>query len=148
MAPTFYDEGLKFSCTQCHACCRHDPGYVFLSRKDLDELSIELELTPEQVVAAYTRWVDLGDGPVLCLKEKKNYDCIFWDQGCQVYQHRPVQCRTYPFWENQLASPEKWQWEGRFCPGIGHGKLRTKDEIESALTQRRANPVIRREEWP
>ena len=42
----------------------------------------------------------------------------------------------------RTASPEKWKWEGRFCPGINHGKLRGKDEIEAALALRRANPVL------
>jgi len=142
MAPTFFDQGLKFECTQCHACCRHDPGYVFLSRQDLDTLALGVEVSPKEFIEKYTRWVDLGQGPVLSLREKKNYDCIFWDQGCTVYAHRPVQCRTYPFWEGPLSSAEKWKWEGRFCPGINTGKLRKKEEIEAALANRRSNPVL------
>ena len=34
---------------------------------------------------------------VLCLKEKPNFDCILWKDGCEAYEGRPVQCRTYPF---------------------------------------------------
>lgn len=143
MAEPFYARGLQFECTQCHACCRHDPGYVFLSRPDLETLARGRGLSPEAFVEAYCRWVDLGHGPVLSLKEKKNYDCVFWDQGCTVYADRPVQCRTYPFWEGPLASADKWKWEGQFCPGINRGKLRGRDEIEAALSARRAHPVLR-----
>jgi len=143
---SFYDQGLKFECTQCHACCRHDPGYVFLSRPDLERLARGVGLEPQAFVQAHCRWVDVGDGLVLSLKEKKNYDCVFWDGGCTVYQHRPVQCRTYPFWERPLSSPEQWKWEGRFCPGINHGKVRTKQEIEEALAQRREHPILRQGE--
>lgn len=146
MMSTFYDQGLKFECTQCHACCRHDPGYVFLSRDDLNLLSSGVGKTPTEFIEAFCRWVDLGQGMVLSLREKKNYDCIFWDGGCTVYSHRPVQCRTYPFWEGPLSSAEKWKWEGRFCPGINHGKLREKAEIEAALEARRSHPVLRRED--
>ncbi len=146
MVPTFYDQGLKFECTQCHACCRHDPGYVFLSRQDLDVLAAGVGLDPAAFVERFARWVDLGSGPVLSLREKPNYDCIFWDQGCTVYKHRPVQCRTYPFWEGPTTSQEKWKWEGRFCPGINRGKVHTKAEIEAALEERRAHPVLRKGE--
>lgn len=146
MLPTFYDHGLNFECTQCHACCRHDPGYVFLSRQDLDLLASGVGMEAGVFVENHCRWVDLGEGPVLSLKEKKNYDCIFWDGGCTVYAHRPVQCRTYPFWEGPLASAEKWKWEGRFCPGINRGKLHEKSQIEEALAKRRANPVLRQGE--
>jgi len=146
MPSTFYDQGLKFECTQCHACCRHDPGYVFLSRQDLDLLAEGTGLSPEAFIERHTRWVDLGDGFVLSLKEKKNFDCIFWDNGCTVYAHRPVQCRTYPFWEGPLASAEKWKWEGRFCPGINRGKVHDKASIDEALARRRSHPVLRRED--
>jgi len=97
-------------------------------------------------VERYCRWVDLGQGLVLSLREKKNNDCIFWDGGCTVYSHRPVQCRAYPFWEGPLASKEKWAWEGRFCPGINRGKLHNKDEIEKALADRRTNPVMTKDD--
>jgi len=146
MQSMFYDEGLKFECTQCHSCCRHDPGYVFLSRLDLDRLVASCGLSEKEFIDRHCRWVDLGKGMVLSLKEKKNYDCIFWDGGCTVYHSRPVQCRTYPFWEGPTSSAEKWKWEGRFCPGINQGKLRTKAEIDSALADRKANPVLRPED--
>jgi Fe-S-cluster containining protein len=103
-------------------------------------------MEPRAFVEKYCRWVDLGQGLVLSLREKKNYDCIFWDNGCTVYAHRPVQCRTYPFWEGPLASAEKWKWEGRFCPGINRGKLHDKASIEEALARRRAHPVLRQGE--
>jgi len=109
-------------------------------------MSIGLGVSSEQFIQKFCRWVDLGQGYVLSLKEKKNFDCIFWDQGCTIYHYRPVQCRTYPFWEGPMSSSEKWNWEGRFCPGINHGKMRDKTEIEVALRSRRENPVLRQGE--
>ncbi|MEI8092903.1 MAG: YkgJ family cysteine cluster protein [Spirochaetales bacterium] len=143
MLEPFYKDGLKFECTQCHACCRHDPGYVFLSRPDLQALCQQLHTSENDFVERFCRWVDLGDGLVLSLREKKNFDCIFWDQGCTVYASRPVQCRTYPFWESPLKSLESWTWEGRYCPGVNRGKVHTQKEIEAALAKRRESPVIR-----
>ena len=34
----FYKNGLTFSCQRCSFCCGHSPGYVYLSRADLDRL--------------------------------------------------------------------------------------------------------------
>lgn len=142
----FYAAGLKFECTQCHDCCRHDPGYVFLSRFDLERLAQHKGLSPGQFIESFCRWVDLGDGEVLSLVEKKNYDCIFWDQGCTVYSGRPLQCRAYPFWKGPLASPQAWDFESRACPGIGRGKLHSREDIEAWLQARRDQPVLRRSE--
>jgi Fe-S-cluster containining protein len=97
-----------------------------------------------QFIEKWCRWVDVGDGLVLSLLEKKNFDCIFWDGGCTVYKSRPVQCRTYPFWENPTKTRENWNWEGRYCPGIGRGKLHSQADIEASLQARRHAPVIRK----
>lgn len=142
MGTPFYSDGLKFECTQCHSCCRHDPGYVFLSESDLANLLQVTGLNRADFLEKYCRWEDLGDGPVLCLTEKSNFDCIFWENGCTVYTGRPLQCRSYPFWKGPLQNREQWDWEGRFCPGIGRGKIHSSAEIESWLKQRADNPPI------
>lgn len=59
----------------------------------------------------------------LCLVEKKNpqggRDCIFLkDNKCQIYQARPQQCRTFPWWRENLTTPESWQLAATFCEGI------------------------------
>jgi Fe-S-cluster containining protein len=144
MGEPFYQDGLQFSCTTCHACCRHDPGYVFLSKKDLDRMLAYLNLEAELFVKKYCRWVDQGGDPILSLVEKSNFDCIFWDQGCTIYQARPDQCRSYPFWPGPLSSQEDWDWEKRFCPGIGTGERHPATEIQDFLRQRDSNPPITR----
>ena len=147
MAEPFYHAGLHFECTQCHACCRHDPGFVFLGQQDLDRLSRRFSMSREAFVQKYTRWIDSDRGKILSLLEKKNFDCIFWSQGCQVYEDRPIQCSTYPFWKTPMKSEENWRWEGRFCPGIQRGPLHSREEIEQALAAREAQPPITFEEW-
>jgi Fe-S-cluster containining protein len=71
---------------------------------------------------------------MISLKEKENYDCIFLtENGCSVYEGRPRQCRTYPFWSSVVESKSSWEREGMSCPGIGKGKIHGKEEIESYL---------------
>ncbi len=58
----------------------------------------------------------------LTLKDGPRGECILydWDTArCRIYPVRPDQCRVYPFWPSILESPEKWEEEGKMCPGIG-----------------------------
>ena len=50
---------------------------------------------------------------------------------CTVYDARPRQCRTWPFWDSNLRTPEDWEETCRVCPGSGTGRLYQIDQIES-----------------
>jgi Fe-S-cluster containining protein len=65
------------------------------------------------------------------LVEKPGGDCIFWDKqaGCTVYPARPVQCRTWPFWPENVKSPDAWEHVCQVCPGSGHGRVYSVEEI-------------------
>ncbi len=55
------------------------------------------------------------------LIEFPNGDCVFFhgeSRSCQVYDARPRQCRTWPFWNSNLASPEAWQRDGAALPRL------------------------------
>jgi Fe-S-cluster containining protein len=142
----FYEAGLRFSCTRCSACCRYESGFVFLSRPDLDALSAELKIAGGDFIAAYCRWIESPLGLFqLSLREKSNYDCVFWKDGCTVYNARPKQCRTFPFWPSIVESPGAWKNAALSCPGIGRGTLHGKDRIEICLHERPDEAVIIRE---
>jgi Fe-S-cluster containining protein len=132
----FYDQGLRFECQCCSACCRGEPGYVFFSPEDEAALCQATNLTQQQFRTVYCRRVNLGWGEhPLSLKEKANNDCIFWKDGtgCEVYEARPRQCRTWPFWPGNLFSEESWQRTAADCPGIGKGRLYSREEIDAIL---------------
>jgi Fe-S-cluster containining protein len=80
----------------------------------------------------------------LSLKEKPNFDCIFWEDGCTVYKSRPLQCSTFPFWKPILANAGIWRQMAKDCPGMGNGTLYTFAEIETALESRRIHQNITR----
>jgi len=138
MANPFYSDGLHFSCTQCSACCRHDPGYVFLSESDYKALSTKTNLTYREFYNRYCTEVNIGGFLRISLTEKKNYDCIFWEgTGCSVYDARPFQCRSYPFWSTWMESRETWDSLEADCPGVNKGQLHSAEEIDSWLADRR-----------
>jgi Fe-S-cluster containining protein len=114
----WYKDGLNFHCTQCGACCTGSPGYVWISDEEIHEMSAFLNITIEQFIKKYTRSIY---GRRALLEHPKTYDCVFLkDKTCTLYTSRPMQCRTYPWWPEILASKEAWKEEASRCEGIEH----------------------------
>jgi len=145
-AAPWYADGLKFTCTQCGNCCTGGPGFVWISKIEIVRLAEFLKITPEDVVEKYCRKV----AGKFSLIENRNpatglYDCIFLKEipakgdgsvvvhtrrVCPVYSVRPLQCRTWPFWEMNLSSQKVWDHSSRRCPGINRGKSYTRRQME------------------
>jgi Fe-S-cluster containining protein len=143
--PEFYEGGLRFSCKRCSLCCTRDSGYVFLTGHDVELLVSELQMKREEFLQVYCRWVRLDSGAkLLSLREKSNNDCYFWKDGCTMYNARPLQCRSYPFWKNFLADKDVWDAAVAECPGANSGELHSKEYIESCIASEDAEPVISR----
>jgi len=143
MSNPFWSQGLRFACTRCSSCCRHDPGFVFLSAFDLRNLLGHTGLAFHDFLSTFVRKVDSGSGFWLSLREKANYDCILWgENGCSVYIARPVQCSTFPFWQGILDSKETWLEEAKDCPGIGKGTVVPASGISERLWLQRVHPRL------
>jgi Fe-S-cluster containining protein len=124
----WYAEGLRFACRQCGTCCRGpEPGYVWVSEAEIERLARRLAMSVDSFGRLYLRRI----GGRYSLVERANHDCIFWDdgKGCTVYEDRPEQCRTFPFWPEFIESREAWQKIG-WCRGKDSGRLYAKDEID------------------
>ncbi len=143
MSEPFWNQGLQFGCLRCSSCCRHDPGFVFLSAFDLRRLLDHTGLAFYEFLSTFVRKVDSGSGFWLSLREKANYDCILWGEGgCSVYASRPVQCSTFPFWKGILDSKEAWLDEAKNCPGIDAGAVVPGLEIKDRLWLQRVHPRL------
>ncbi|MGA2977432.1 MAG: YkgJ family cysteine cluster protein [Spirochaetia bacterium] len=137
MSEVFFSSGLQFECTRCSTCCRHTPGYVFLSSADLRSLARAMGMEEHEFLTLHCRKVDIGLAQRISLKEKSNLDCILWENGgCSVYEARPLQCRSFPFWSACVASREEWERHAKQCPGIGKGAVHSRREIEAWLARR------------
>jgi Fe-S-cluster containining protein len=125
----WYKDGLKFKCTGCGDCCTGAPGYVWVNQAEIDALAERLEMDPAKFEKKYVRQI----GVRRSLVEYKNGDCVFFDnesRKCTVYEQRPRQCRTWPFWNSNLKSPEAWAETCESCPGSGKGKLYQLEHIQ------------------
>ena len=141
----WYANGLQFTCQQCGNCCTGGPGYVWISEQEITRLAEFLKLSREQTVRKYCRKVN----GKISLKENRvasgNYDCIFLveqraaagdgqrvvqpKRGCSIYPVRPLQCRTWPFWDGNLRNPAAWERASKGCYGMNQGRKFSLDEI-------------------
>jgi uncharacterized protein len=121
MSEPWYADGLQFECTRCGNCCTGAPGTVRVTDKEISRLARFLGMSRKAFLGTYTRKVK-GH---ISLREMSNYDCVFFDResGCRVYDQRPRQCRTWPFWKMVVSSPEEWAFQSHHCPGINSGQL-------------------------
>src|SRR5262245_28253885 len=97
MDSVWFAAGLRFTCTQCGACCSGDPGHVWVNSEEVAALAAHLSLSVADFESRYLRRV----GSRRSLFERHSGDCIFLHETtrrCTVYEARPVQCRTWPFW--------------------------------------------------
>jgi Fe-S-cluster containining protein len=141
----FYANGLQFSCKRCSSCCRLESGFVYLSENDLSRLANELKMEYTPFITTWCRWVSFDrESERLALKEKSNFDCIFWNQQCTVYRARPLQCRTFPFWDNVVCSPSAWETAASGCPGLNNGERHTGEEIGEFLRMTGEEQIIER----
>jgi len=116
---------------------------VFLSLKDLNDIETVMKIGRDEIIKIYCKIVDVGGSRRISLKEKDNYDCIFWsDGGCTIYEKRPLQCRSFPFWQTILRSEEEWENMKSHCPGIGKGTFHDGTEVRKWLDWRDAEPII------
>ena len=124
---------------------------MYLSERDLSRLAQGLGMDYAAFIETWCRWVPYLPGSErLSLREKANLDCVFWSDdvvaggGCSVYDTRPLQCRSFPFWDSVLCSPLAWKRTAAECPGMNSGKLHTGEEIDDWLRRLEGELVIER----
>lgn len=132
----WFKRGLRFKCTGCGDCCTGAPGYVWVNGEEIRALAKVVGLLPDQFEVTFVRRV----GVRRSLIEYDNGDCMMFDpetRRCLAYEARPRQCRTWPFWESTVDTPEAWEETCHNCPGCGHGTLvSAKDILERVSTIR------------
>jgi len=114
----WFDSGLRFKCTGCGKCCTGSPGYVYLSESDVNRLAEHFAFSRAEFGKQYMRLIE--DQHAL-LDRPGSTDCIFLkDKQCTVYEARPSQCRTFPWWIYHLEEPKQWEEAAERCEGINH----------------------------
>lgn len=131
----WYHKGLRFHCSECGNCCTGAPGYVWVNKEEIAVLAREIgETDLVRFEEEYVR--EVGIRKSLREISESNWDCVFFDsqtRRCKVYNARPHQCRTWPFWESNVRSEDDWERTCEVCPGSGQGKLYQLDVIQDQV---------------
>lgn len=132
----WYKSGLAFSCQACGNCCSGpEEGYVWINAQEIEAAARFLKMTANRFKQLYCRRI----GVRYSLKENsRTKDCILLvphegGKGCAIYPVRPLQCRTWPYWKENLRSEECWQAAAENCPGMNRGEWSDLKRIEAIL---------------
>ncbi len=116
-------EGFSFTfntsaCETCEGnCCIGESGYIWVTPKEIMAIASYLQMPEADFRKKRLRKVQYR----YSLKERQvghSFECEFFDMSqkrCTIYEVRPSQCRTFPFWDyfkEHLTEVEKE------CPGI------------------------------
>lgn len=127
----WYAGGLRFACTQCGNCCTGPPGAVWFTEAEGTVMAAALGIDESLFYRRHARRLN-GHWSLREQHTEHGYDCVFLDRAsvpgravCSLYGARPTQCRTWPFWPENLESPAAWETvkRGTPCPGMDAGTL-------------------------
>jgi Fe-S-cluster containining protein len=102
---------------------------VYFTRSEERALADHLGLTLREIRRRYLR----REGGYRVARAVGD-TCVFLrDCRCSIYPVRPVPCRTWPFWPENMKRTV-WDAEVKpFCRGVGQGPRITRQEIEAAM---------------
>src|SRR5262249_44895681 len=131
MKNKWWSEGVRFECQGSGKCCvsHGEYGFVFLTLEDRQKIAKFLKIS----TSAFTKKHCEKDfsGQIRLKEERADKNCMFLEgKRCGIYEARPTQCKTWPFWPEVMNS-KTWKKEvASFCPGVGKGRLIPPEEIQ------------------
>jgi Fe-S-cluster containining protein len=139
-ATPWYSKGLRFECSRCGNCCTGPPGAVWFTADEGRSMAAALGVSEATFHSQYARQIN-GRWSLRERESPHGMDCVFLTRdgtgkaGCSLYAARPRQCGTWPFWPENLESPQTWEAAKRQtpCPGMGSGPLITIEQIVAQL---------------
>ncbi len=106
------------ACATCEGrCCTGESGYIYVTKDEIKDIAEVLKIDINELRVKYL----FKKGYKYSIKEFKyndSYECVFYDResnGCRVYNARPSQCKTFPFWDYYKTRVDELKQE---CPGI------------------------------
>jgi Fe-S-cluster containining protein len=118
---------------------------VFLTKEDREKLSNHLQLPVEQfaIQAEFNSTRFTKDKTVQWILRDAAPTCPFLRQGkCSVYEVRPTQCKTFPYWPELLEKNNFKNEAKEACPGIGKGEEKKIEPFHMTMIQSNADKEL------
>jgi Fe-S-cluster containining protein len=121
---------VRFECQpDCFKCCAK-PGFVYMNQKDVRQAAEFLNLSQKRFKSEFLK----KQYDMWYIEVEDDNPCPFLTfEGCAIHEAKPVQCKTYPFWRENMETPKHWELTASFCPGIGKGSELLANVIKKAF---------------
>jgi uncharacterized protein len=90
-------------CRECLGnCCVGSSGYIWVNPNEIEEISKFLNLSESDFISKYLYKIKYRYSIKEVKVDEQNFACVFFDletRGCKIYEVRPNQCKTFPFWD-------------------------------------------------
>lgn len=131
----FQNTPIHFECTSCGKCCTgsSDTHYIALNHDEADKLQAHLGVSAAWFKRHYVEHLTRETYSIRMTRGQ----CVFLGRNnqCKIYDLRPTQCKTYPFWPELLDKEEHWRAEKKYCEGINRGRRVDSRYIQKQLQQ-------------
>lgn len=152
------EKGFTFQCQGCGRCCSNEiDGYVYLYMDDIKNMATSLQVSLEELAEKYLMVVFYtyniyNEKLVKTGKVKRMHtlairssagqsSCQFlYKQGdnylCRIYEYRPIQCSSYPFWDTIMTHSKNFIETELICAGFNYENKR-QNVVLSARSKKR-----------
>ncbi len=116
-------EGFEYSfnpqaCETCQGrCCTGESGYIYVTKSEIEKISKLLDMDVKVFVNTYL-FKKMYKYSIKEIVHEGSHECVFYNRdsnGCKIYDARPQQCKTFPFWDYYKTRVDELKLE---CPGI------------------------------
>lgn len=151
-ADVWYAKGIRFQCQGSGQCCvsHGEYGFVYVTAGDRKRMAKLRGISTSEFTRKYCLKEEglfrLKDGEPLNLEtwqadgsaKATAKPCIFLvNKRCAIYEARPTQCRTWPYWPETMSA-KAWKKDVvQFCPGVDKGRVWSREEIDANLKEQR-----------
>ena len=123
----YYPAGLSWRCRRCGRCCMDAEGWdrrVLLLEKDVRRLKAAGQQGFHTAVE---------EDRFVAVIKKRDGRCVFLgEDGCRVYEARPLLCRMYPFYVERQGDVYVIGVDSG-CPGVGGGETLSEEFFAGLL---------------
>jgi len=102
-----------FACRRCGNCCRAGHGRVWFEPEELPAMAAARGMEEQAFAALHVTRV----GERLSLREGPHGRCSLLEglNECSVYEARPEQCRSFPYWPAILEGGPALERAAAYC---------------------------------
>ena len=110
-----------------------------MTKPEIELIANFLKITTDELRRKFLKRVGFR---TTVIEQPVTKDCMFLQEidgrkECMIYSVRPSQCRSWPFWPENLADSNSWNKAAQKCPGINRGRYYSFEEIERIKSEKK-----------